>query len=243
MSKKLERRINILSAYALLMTAAILTYIFISINSKDNKAEFDEIDVKRINLLAENGDLRMVLSNETRQHSGRLNGEDWEQRERPAGIIFFNTEGDECGGLIFDGQTVDGKTNSGMSFTMDQYNNDQVLQIINSDYVEGDKSSSLRGISIKDIPVGANLGVTMKKYKELQKIEDEEERNQKIEELFDKEGSKPRLFMGRTEDSSSGIFLADSAGNYKLKIYVSKTGEAKIISYDEEGEAINLLEK
>lgn len=185
----------------------------------------------------------MVLSNETRQHSGRLNGEDWEHRDRPAGIIFFNTEGDECGGLIFDGQTVDGKTNSGMSFTMDQYLNDQVIQIMNSDYIEGDKSSCVRGITINDIPLGANLGHTMKKYKELEKIENEAERNQKIKELFDKEGSKPRLFMGRTNNSSSGLFLADSTGNYKLKIYVDKHGNAKIISYDEDGKAFNLLEK
>lgn len=243
MSKRLERRVNFLSAYALLMTTAMIGFMLTSFNSKENKTEFDEINVKRINLLSEDGELRMVLSNETRQHPGRLNGEDFEHRDRPAGILFFNTEGDECGGLIFDGQTVDGKTNSGMSFTMDQYQNDQVLQIINSDYVEGDKSSSMRGISIKDIPVGANLGNTMKKYKALQKIENEEERNKKIEELFDKEGSKPRLFMGRTENSSSGIFLADSTGQYKLKIYVNKEGEAKFITYDENGETINHLEK
>ena len=63
----------------------------------------------------------MVLSNENRQHSGRMNGKDWEKRERPAGIIFFNNEGDECGGLVYQVKEKNGKKISGMSFTMDQY--------------------------------------------------------------------------------------------------------------------------
>jgi hypothetical protein len=45
-------------------------------------------------------------------------------RKRPAGIIFFNDEGDEGGGLVFQGQ----KGESTASLTLDQYQQDQVWE-------------------------------------------------------------------------------------------------------------------
>ena len=53
--------------------------------------------------MGEKGDLRMVISNEHRQHPGIMNGEKLPDRERSSGIIFFNSSGDECGGLVYDG--------------------------------------------------------------------------------------------------------------------------------------------
>lgn len=85
---------------------------------------------------------RIVLSNETRQHSGRLNGKESEKRERPSEVIFFNNQGDECGGLIHQVKIKDGKIISGISFTMDNYNDNQVVQILNNEYYIKDKPSS-----------------------------------------------------------------------------------------------------
>jgi hypothetical protein len=61
---------------------------------------FDEINVKRINIIENDGTIRMVLSNKERQHPGRIDGKDIDEREREAGLLFFNDEGDECGGCV-----------------------------------------------------------------------------------------------------------------------------------------------
>ena len=45
---------------------------------------FDEINVKRINIIEKDGTIRMVISNKELQHSGRMDGKDWEKRERQA---------------------------------------------------------------------------------------------------------------------------------------------------------------
>jgi hypothetical protein len=242
MDKKLEKKINFLTGYAIVSTLVFGIILLSSFVKEDKKEVFDEITTKKINLIGEDGSLRMVLSNETRQHSGRMNGKDYPKRDRPAGMIFFNNEGDECGGLVFAGKTKENKTNSGMSFTMDNYHDDQVVQILNSEEYSNGKNSIQRGIIINEYPIGSNIDTRNAQYKELEKIEDEKIRTQKIEELRAKEGSKRRLFIGRTKANDSGVFLYDSEGNVKMKIYVDDKGNPRIETIDKAGNSKNIIE-
>jgi hypothetical protein len=242
MENKLEKKINFLTGYAIVSTL-VFSFILLSSFGKEDKNEtFDEITAKKINLIGEDGSLRMVLSNEIRQHSGRMNGKDYPKRDRPAGMIFFNDEGDECGGLVFAGKTNENKTSSGMSFTMDNYHDDQVIQILNSEEYENGKSNIQRGLIINEYPIGSNIDVRNAQYEELEKIKDEKLRNQKMEELRVKEGSKRRVFIGRTRSNNSGVFLYDKDGNPKMKIYVDEKGNPKIETLDEKGNFKNFLE-
>ena len=45
-----------------------------------------------------------------------MNGKDLAPRTRPAGLIYFNEEGDECGGFAWDGTSKE----NGMILTADQ---------------------------------------------------------------------------------------------------------------------------
>jgi hypothetical protein len=55
-----------------------------------------------------NGTLRMVIANKDRMHPGVLDGK-MINRPRPvAGMIFFNDERDEVGGLTYTGQDCAG---------------------------------------------------------------------------------------------------------------------------------------
>ena len=248
MEKKLEWKLNLLTAYAVVSTivfGAILTMSFNSNN--DNKvAVYDEITAKRINVISEDGELRMVVSNEFRQHPGRVNGQDIEKRDRPAGILFFNEEGDECGGIIHWGKTADGATSSGMSFTMDQYKEDQVLQIINNEYYSEGKQSIQRGVAISDLPTGSDLLTRMKKIEEIQKIlstSSPEEQQKIIEQYGNSLSSIQRLFIGKTKKNNAGIFLAGPDGKQKLNIYVDENNIPKIEVIDEKGITSNILKQ
>ena len=241
-TKKLERKINFLTAYAFLSALIISFFALSSFSKKDKVQEVDELIVKKITVVGEDNLPRMVLSNESRQHSGRMNGKDWEKRERPSGIIFFNNQGDECGGLVFQTKEKDGKITSGMSFTMDNYKDDQVIQILNDEFYTDGKAYIKRGISINEFPIGSNVDERNDKLKELSTIEDENERKAKINELMEKEGSVNRLFIGKTKGNSSGLFLAGPDGSPKMMIYVDENGVPKIQTFNENGVVKDFLE-
>ncbi len=240
----MEKKLNYLTAYAVISSCLICFVLLSGFLQKNNNENFDEITVKRINIVAEDGNLRMVLSNENRQHSGRMNGIDIEKRERPAGIIFFNEESDECGGLSYYGNTEDGQTYSGMSFSMDQYKEDQVIQILNEEVYADGKERIRRGISIMDIPTGSDLFTRMDKIKEIQtRLESMNEEDQKklIAEIGNSLGTKQRLFIGRTGANNSGMFLAGPDGRQKIRIYVDENGTPIFEVIDNEGNSRNIL--
>ena len=173
MEKKLERKVNFLITYALLSSTFIIYFVLSGFNTKDRIEKFDELTVKKITVVGEDNLPRMVLSNENRQHSGRMNGKEWAKRERPSGIIFFNNEGDECGGLVYQTKEKDGKLISGMSFTMDNYKDDQVLQILDDEFYADGKAYIERGISINHFPIATNIDERNKKLDQIKTTPDE----------------------------------------------------------------------
>jgi hypothetical protein len=237
-----ERKINFLMTYAITSTLFIAYIAFSAFAPKENANQFEEIVVKKITVVGEDNLPRMVLSNEARQHPGRANGKQMEKRERPAGIIFFNDQGDECGGLVYQIKSSAGKINSGMSFTLDNYKDDQVVQIINDEYYADGKAWIERGININQYPAGSNLVERNKKINAINAIADEKERTTKLNELWEKEGPVNRLFIGRTRGNSSGLFLAGPDGKPKLMIYVDENGEPKIQTFDDKGEVKDFIQ-
>lgn len=236
--KLLKRKINFLTGYVFISSIALAFFIFSSFNEKDKNLKLEELTLKRLNLIGEDGSLRMVISNETRQHPGRMDGKDFPKRDRPSGIIFFNNLGDECGGIIANVATEKNRTNSGMSFTMDNFRDDQVIQILNDETYENGSAKIQRGLTIK----GTDIVSRSAKFEALEKIKDPKERDEKMNELWSKEGSKKRLFVGRNKDNDSGLFLYDTDGNPKMKIYVDKDGNPKIEIINKEGQTRNIVD-
>ena len=242
MNKKLERKINFLTVYAVVSTLFISFFALSSFSEKDKIKEYDELIVKKITVVGEDNLPRMVLSNESRQHSGRMNGKEWEKRERPSGIIFFNNQGDECGGLVYQTKEKDGEIISGMSFTMDNYKDDQVIQILNDEHYSDGRAFIKRGISINQYPVGSDIDERNNKLKQLKTIPDKKEQKEKIRELMQKEGAVNRLFIGKTKGNSSGLFLAGPDGSPKMMIYVDEKGIPKIQTFGKNGEIKDFLD-
>lgn len=94
-TKKMSQ--SALGFYAGVLTVAFLMLLY-SFSSKDNKS-FDEITVKRINIVDDKGVNRMVISNQERMEPPIILGKKYKRALHPAGIIFYNEKGDECGGI------------------------------------------------------------------------------------------------------------------------------------------------
>ena len=84
--------------------------------------KFQEIDVERINVMEPNGNYRMVISNRARSIGPIAYNKPfgYPGGSRP-GIIFFNDEGTENGGLTFSGKTENGKFKSGLHFSFERF--------------------------------------------------------------------------------------------------------------------------
>src|SRR5690349_18147562 len=105
--EKLERDVRALKAYSFVVTLLLGVIAFTGFIQANQKTRFTEIDVERINIIEKDGRLTMVLSNGERQHPGIIDGRTL-ARTRPPGMLFFNDQGDECGGLSFSGNQKDG---------------------------------------------------------------------------------------------------------------------------------------
>src|SRR5215831_11543165 len=134
MAHDLERDVRFLKRYAVAMTAfAVVATTGAFVRGSHQK--FTEIDVERINVVEPDGHYRMVIANRPRSIGPIYKGEPfgYPGGTRP-GIIFFNDEGTENGGLTFTGSTcTDGKFAASSNLSFDQFDQDQVVYLQYSD--------------------------------------------------------------------------------------------------------------
>src|SRR5690606_33717998 len=118
-----------LVAYSGVLTLAFAAVVLTGATST-RSAKFDTIDVQRINLREPDGTLRMVVSNKAAFPGAIFGDREYRHPREAAGMIFFNDEGMENGGLIFGGaRGKDGEPDSGGHLSFDPYDRDQALSL------------------------------------------------------------------------------------------------------------------
>jgi hypothetical protein len=231
MESKLEREVRFLKIYTLAATLVCLLLLLSAFKQEKERRKFEEIDVERINIVENDGQLRMVISNRERQHPGIVDGKLMPRKNgRPPGIIFFNHRGDECGGLIFD---ENGGKGHFVSLTFDKSRQDQTIGM---QHLESDNGQYYAGLRIWDRP-NSSLADLTTRYKEIEKIEDEKAKQAAIKELRDRgEFGFERIMIGKLRNKSATISLSDTEGNPRIRISVDVEGHSKMEFVDESGE-------
>jgi hypothetical protein len=144
MTKTGER---ILVAYCALTSTALAAVLVMG--AARPAQTFDEITVHRINVAEPDGTLRMVISDKARLPGVIVKGKELPKVERPqAGMLFYNDEGSENGGLIFGGHK-DAKgdvIDAGGSLSFDKYGASEVIQLAGVD----DAENRFAGLSVRD---------------------------------------------------------------------------------------------
>lgn len=111
---------------------------------------FDEITVQRINVAEPDGTLRMVISDKARLPGVIVKGRELPKVDRPqAGMLFYNDEGSENGGLVFGGRKNEkGEVvDAGGSLSFDKYGAKEVVQLAGVD----DASDKFAGLAVSDV--------------------------------------------------------------------------------------------
>jgi hypothetical protein len=230
--ENLTKQVKILKIYAIVLTLVVLALIAYTLNL--NAGHYKEITAERINIVEKTGKLRMVISNKERQHPGRMDDKDLPTRERPAGMIFFNDEGDEDGGLVYDGN----KNSASMTYSFDQYKNDQIMQLqYEQDKDHGNIVRSY-GLNMWDRKDEFTLTKQLTYYDSLKKLNDTSAMNNGIKKLKAAGHTRQRLFVGKNAKGEVGLFLNDANGKPRLNIYINKQNQPVIETLNEKGEVI-----
>lgn len=163
--RSLRRQLQ-LTQLGMLACFALLAFLAVSpVTRAQSPARFTELTVERLNIVESDGRVRMVLANGARQADTVVQGVVLAPgRQRPAGMIFFNEEGTEVGGLVFSGRRVDGQVQASGSLTFDRYNQDQTIQMHcgerGTDYLAGVRviESPLHLLGVREGPHGPSGG-------------------------------------------------------------------------------------
>ena len=243
MDPQVRRELRILKGYAIVITLLLGTISVTAFRQSSQKQRFTEIDVERINVVEKNGNLRMVISNRERSigpiYKGKPFG--YPGGTRP-GIIFFNDEGTENGGLTFTGRrNPDGtfRANTGLSF--DQFNQDQVLYLQYSDNngrrAMGFTVADRADVDIYDMvaerdsirnahPAGPARTAALQKWAE--------PRNGVP--LF-----AQRVYVGRDTSKAAVVNLSDPNGKPRIRLMVDSLGTPSLEFLDATGRVTSRL--
>jgi hypothetical protein len=151
------------------------------------------------------------------------------------GLIWFNDEGTENGGMTFTGSRgPDGKVRASTHMSFDQFDQDQVL---NLDYTD-DQRGRLTGFTINDRP-DVNIFDLVKEQESIMKMTDTVARNAALAKLFAPRSGVPlnaqRAFFGRDRAKNASVVLSDPAGKPRLRMVVDSLGGARIEFLDGAG--------
>ncbi len=127
MRQSLRRQLRFLRAYAALNTFVLAVLATTAFRQSTAIQKFDEINAQRINIVDADGTLRMVISNKDRMHPGVIDGKTIDRPRPVAGMLFFNDEGDEVGGLTFTGREANGTRQANAGLMFDQLKQDQTI--------------------------------------------------------------------------------------------------------------------
>jgi hypothetical protein len=228
---RLERKVRFLTIYAAVATLVCAVFVITAFTFQTQKQKFQEISVERINVVEKDGSLRLVIANNERSpgpiERGKPFGYPGGSR---AGMIFYNEEGTENGGLIFNGKKENGKVNAGGSLTFDQYDRDQTVALQYDENEIGRRA----GLAISDYSTDVTNLQFDQKWKEWEKMPAGPAKDEARQKLRQQSG-KLRMYAGRYREGNSVVQLADGQGRTRLQMVVDFAGNAKIEFLDEKG--------
>jgi hypothetical protein len=238
---KINRELVFLRSFAAI-TAGAAILLASSAFTGTGIEKFTEINVQRINIVEADGTTRMVITNAGLFPNGNdsiNNRPTNEQRKKRSGMLFFNEDGIECGGFIYDGQKKGNGHNSGLSLTYDQYDGDQVMQLITQDYQQGDKRMVSSRLVFNDRPAKetqAGIHAISAELDSLRK-KDPAAAKSKYQDYLAKGliGGAPRVMLGKSGSENNGLFLFDNNGMPRAMFYVDKENNARLDFFDDKG--------
>jgi hypothetical protein len=230
----LRRQFLFLRAYAI-GSSLVMTVLAAAAFRQAAPKDPAEITVQRVNIVDANGTLRMVLAGKDRMHPGVMDGVTIDRPRPVAGMLFFNDEGDEVGGLTYTGTVANGRGRANAGITFDQLKQDQTIGMSYSES-NGQRSA---GLQVWDRSDTVRLSELIRKLNAANAMPEGDARNAAIADIRANAPPAPRrVFVGKNSDKASTIVLADAQGKPRLTLTVDATGNPRIEFLDEAGKVV-----
>jgi len=226
-----------LRIYIVVSSLALVFLTTAALRQAGKPQNLGEITVERINVVDANGTLRLVIANKDRMHPGVMDGKVMDRPRPVAGLLFFNDEGDEVGGLTITGQVRDGARRASAGLMFDQLKQDQTIGLMYSEG-NGQRTAGLQVWDRSDRP----LSELIEQLNAANRIANPAEREAAIKKIRDTTPAGPRrVFVGKTAERSANISLADANGKPRLTLTVDATGSPRIEFLDENGKIVDRM--
>ncbi len=202
------------------------------VSGRAARTHFGEIDVERLNIVEKDGKLRLVIANKELTPGPVERGVPFGYGSgRRIGLIFYNDEGTECGGLAFGSSRTGDEYEAGAILAFDQYDQDQAIALQHYE----SNSRRYSGLTIAEYPTGITNKQRSERYGELEKMPAGPAKDKAQQELEALDG-RARAYFGRARDGAAVLNLMDGSGKTRLRLRVDQTGAARIEFLDAAGQ-------
>lgn len=229
---------SVLMIYAALLTAVFAVTVLSGFVRAPRKMSLDELDVQRINVREPDGTLRLVIADTASAPGIIIRGKEYPHPDRKAaGMIFYNDEGTENGGLIFGGEKdKDGTKESHGHLSFDAYEQDQTMALDSHQGKDG-RYTRLQFNDYPDYSILEEIQL-MASIKDLP--QDQQSTRMKA---FNAEHGSPtrRMVLGRDNDGSVQLAMHDLRGHPRIVMKVAKDGTPSLQMLDDKGKVTGEL--
>jgi hypothetical protein len=232
-----DRDLRFLKRYALGSTTLVVLLALTAFMQQPEKQRFTEIDVERLNIVEPDGKLRMVIANRPRSIGPIYKGKPFAYPggTRP-GIIFFNDEGTENGGLTMTGsRRPDGTYSASTHMSFDQFDQDQIVVLNYSDQ-NGTRQAGLTFSDRWDKPI-IEFSNQLDSVRAMPDGPAKTEAMRRLRSPIQNGvvAAAPRVFIGRDRSKAALLRLHDPMGRTRLLLSVDSLGAPRLQFFDDSG--------
>jgi hypothetical protein len=219
---------------AALGVGVLIPHSFVSAdNPQPRVATFDEINVHRLNIVEPNGRYRLVLSNSARFPGLFMNGQEYRHHSRTGGgMLFFNDDGDEVGGLTFRSNAANRSASAGVTF--DQYKQDQTVSMLYGE-ANGQRQAGVRVWDRPDYSIEPLMQMSDRAARATTDAERQRIRGEMQAFAQANGGGGAERFFAGKQQGDALVRLADPQGRPRLVMRVGTDGQPSIEFLDENG--------
>ncbi|UCF20453.1 MAG: hypothetical protein JSU87_03325 [Gemmatimonadota bacterium] len=236
----MEKRLRFLALCNAAALCALGSLTLLAFTRQD-RVRFTEVDVERLNIIGTNGQPVLVLANRRLIPGPSMSGKQYpaavaDGRDLVSGMIFFNEQGDEVGGLIFNGIPKDSGYSAVGHLSFDQWKQNQVVAL---QYIDGG-TSRRAGLNVWDRPTDVTMDEQLDRGLRMMEATGAERDSLRAAAAAARargEYGVQRLFVG-SRDRTAQLVLRDTEGRVRVRLYVDSTDVARLEFLDESGRTV-----
>ena len=238
---RIERQVRQLRIYSLVSSVALVILCATAFTLQGSQqGRFTVLDVERLNVVGADGKYAVVIATPARLPGNVIGGKEHPANgNRGGGLLFYNRQGDEAGGLVFDSEPTDTTVRAFGQLSLDRYGSDQVAAVR---YVEGPEGWTA-GLQVSHFVRGALFEWHAARDSILRLPQPaRDSAMQALRRRFIREGKWeiPRVFVGE-QGKNAMLTMRDTRGRQRFRVVVDSLDVAKLEFLNDSGRVVYRL--